>query len=151
MEQPVDSQQFIKGFLKEGVDSGVSVDTMAKLALHAEDRIKERLKMPPSSIKEIQAAVDRMWFGFGRTKLSETYYYIPIRDKNMSVKGYVALQRVGKPGKGRLVVSTILDGSMKPRGHNIGNFFNLQIAGFCLSDGYTPAKYNGMPPLPDNR
>lgn len=124
---------------------------MNKDALHAGDRIKERLNMPPESIDQIQKAVDRMWFSFGRKKLNETHYYIPVKDHENIVKGYVALQRVGNPRRSRLVVTTVLDRNMKPKGSNIGSFLNTQVNGHYLSDGYQPKKYDKLPDLPNNK
>ena len=46
--------------------------------LHAHERGQERLQLPKESVDEIQQLTDKMWYGYGRTKLFGTKYYTPL-------------------------------------------------------------------------
>lgn len=145
-------KSFVKGFIKQGVAKGFSIKEMEKKALHAHERIEERLNLPAESVDQIQKAVDSMWYKYGRGKLNEARYYTPIRDPNAVIQGYAALQRVGKhPYSSRLIVTTILSKDMKPRGSNIGHFFNAAVPGFYVDKTPKLEKYDGMDPVPNNK
>lgn len=123
-----------------------------KEALHAHERGQERLNLPRESIDAIQKKMDKIWYSQGRQKLrSGSYYYSPLRDPDKNILGYATFQRVGKtPYTSRLVLTTILDKHMKPRGDNIGNFFaDHSVKGEYQPSGYQIEKYKGMDPIPD--
>jgi len=123
MPEKLNRQSFVKGFLKKGMAYGITLPKMQKVALHAHERIVERLHLPAESVDQIQKAVDRMWFGYGRNKLHDVNYYAPIKDHDNCLQGYAAFQRVGKhPYSSRLVLTTVLNKTMTPRGSNIGRF-----------------------------
>ncbi len=121
---------------------------MYKEALHAHDRGQERLKLPAESVDEIQRLADRMWYSHGRKKLNNEKYYTQLVDHQKRLLGYATFQRVGKPNRNRLILTTILSKHMKPKGDNISHFFDGKIKG-----SYTPKpelqKYDGMHPIPD--
>lgn len=122
------SKSFVKGFMREGCSKGITLPKMQKIALHAHDRIQERLSLPPESADQIQKAVDKMWFSFGRGKLHASNYYAPIKDHDSCLQGYAAFQRVGKhPQSSRLILTTVLGKHMRPRGTNIEHFLNSSV------------------------
>lgn len=126
---------------------------LIKVALHAHDRGLERLKLPKESLVAIQKATDKMWYSQGRQKIrSGSYYYSPVRDPDKNILGYAAFQRVGStPYSSRLVLTTILSKEMRPRGDNIGHFFDDPNAKFKgqYQSGFQIEKYKGMDPIPD--
>lgn len=123
---------------------------MHKEALHAHDRGSERLNLSSASIDEIQKAVDRMWFSGGSKKLTGDNYYSDIRDPKRNLLGYAVYKRIGNLQKRpRLVLASILNKDMKPKGGNISSFFQTQIKdnGVKL---HIPKMHEGFPPLPNN-
>ena len=124
---------------------------MNKTGAHAHDRGKERLNLNPESINALQRAVDKMWFGGGHRKLPDNHYHVNIRDPHKNLIGYAALKRINDQGKRpRLILASILNKHMKPRGTNISEFIHTKIHdnGVKL---HTPDKYKGMDPIPDNK
>jgi hypothetical protein len=101
---------------------------MNKTALHAHDRGAERLNLSPQTIDEIQKSVDRMWYGGGHKKLTGSHYYSDIRDPKRNLLGYAAYKRIGNlKQKPRLILASILNKEMKPKGNNISNFFHTSV------------------------
>ncbi|NBQ68936.1 MAG: hypothetical protein EBU46_08940 [Nitrosomonadaceae bacterium] len=143
-------KSFVKGFIKQGCDKGITLPKMQKIALHAHERIQERLQLPPQSADEIQKAVDRMWFGFGRRKLHDVNYYAPIKDHDSCLQGYAAFQRVGRhPHSSRLILTTVLDKTMKPRGSNIGHFLNTAVKADYKPVAHQPERFKQFDSIPD--
>ena len=125
---------------------------LIKQALHAHDRGQQRLNLPKESIDQIQKSMDKIWYSHGRQKLrSGDHYYSPLRDHEKNILGYATFMRVGKtPYTSRLVLTTILSKHMKPRGDNIGHFFNNHtVKGDYQPSGYQLEKYKGMAPIPN--
>jgi hypothetical protein len=81
-----------------------------KGASHAEDRIEERTPLPRSTIRPLQAAVDKM-------ALSPGSYHLPLRGKDGEVVGYAQFKAV--PNRDRPVLATVLHKYMSPSGQNI--------------------------------
>jgi hypothetical protein len=81
-----------------------------KGASHAEDRIEERTPLPRSTIRPLQAAVDKMGLPPGS-------YHLPLRDKDGKVVGYAQFKAV--PRRDRPVLATVLGKYMSPSGQNI--------------------------------
>jgi hypothetical protein len=81
-----------------------------KGASHAEDRIEERTPLPRSTIRPLQAAVDKMGLPPGT-------YHLPLRGKNGEVVGYAQFKAV--PNRDRPVLATVLHKYMSPGGQNI--------------------------------
>ena len=81
-----------------------------KGASHAEDRIEERTSLPRSTIRPLQAAVDKM-------ALSPGSYHLPLRGKDGNVVGYAQFKAV--PNRDRPVLATVLHKYMSPSGQNI--------------------------------
>ena len=129
----------------------MNVEAILKLAeiLHAHERGQERLQLPKESIDEIQRVADKMWYDYGRKKLFSDSYYTPLRSKDNNLLGYATFQRVGKPYRSRLILTTILSNKMKPKGDNIGSFFNAQVQGIIPKDPNAPKPFKQMDPLPD--
>jgi hypothetical protein len=123
-------------------------EKIARDLLHAHIRGAERLKLSPEVVDNIQKQTDKMWYSYGRKKLQGEKYYSPIRDHNKSVVGFATFQRVGQPNRNRLILTTILSGHMKPRGDNIGSFFDLSVPGQYPMVN-EPEKFKGMDPIPD--
>ena len=122
---------------------------LEKVALHAHDRIQERLKLPRESATEIQKAVDQMWFSYGRRKLHDTNYYAPIKDPDQCLQGYAAFTRVGQhPYSSRLILTTVLAKHMKPRGSNIGGFFNAKVQAICTPKVEQIGRFTKFDPIP---
>lgn len=128
----------------------MKVIELIKQSLHAHERGQQRLNLPPSSVDEIQKMVDKMWYSRGRKKLTESNYYSPLRDPSQNIIGYATFQKVGNPYRSRLVLTTILSSEMKPRGSNIGNFFNDSVPGIYPAT-YQAKPYTGMDPIPDQK
>lgn len=128
-------------------------ESLLKLArdlLHAHIRGQERLRLAPETVDAIQKATDRMWYSYGRRKLRGDVYYSPLRDNSQGgVVGYATFQKVGRPNRSRLILTTILSRDMKPRGDNIGNFYDLKVPGEYPKNPNEPGKYQGMDPVPD--
>ena len=144
------NKAFVKGFISKGCAAGVSLPKMQKMALHAQDRIQERLKLPPQSADEIQKAVDKMWFSFGKHKLHDHNYYAPIKDHDDCLQGYAAFQRVGKhPYSSRLILTTVLDKTMRPRGSNIGHFLNTKVKANYQPIAHQAEKFKAFEAIPD--
>ena len=89
-----------------------------------------------------------MWYSHGRSKLKGNNYYSPLRGHDRGIIGYAAFQRVGNPGRSRLILTTILSKEMKPKGDNIGSFFNHAVQGIYPMGENEPQKYKGMEPIP---
>lgn len=101
---------------------------MNKLALHQHDRGAERLNLSRESVDSIQKAVDKMWFSGGYKKLGDNFYHLNIRDPNKSLLGYAALKRINNEGRRpRLILASILQKHMKPRGTNISHFVDATV------------------------
>lgn len=123
---------------------------LAARILHQHIRGQERLNLSPESIDKIQKDTDKMWYSHGRAKLNGSNYYSPLRDPQQNLIGYAAFQAVGKnPYSKRLILTTILSKSMKPRGDNIGAFFDLKVPGTYPSDPNAPKPFKGMRAIPD--
>ena len=123
---------------------------MIKLSLHQHDRGKERLNLSPSSVDSLQKAVDQMWFSGGHKKLPEDYYYSQIRGPHRKLLGYAAFKRINQDGKRpRLILSTILNSGMKPRGSNISHFFDHSIRDNQIKLE-VPERFKGLPKVPNN-
>ena len=122
---------------------------MVKDALHPHERGKERLNLPPESVDQIQQVADKMWYSYGRKKLQGTNYYSPLRDPKKNLIGYAAFQRVGQPYRGRLILTTILSREMKPRGDNIGSFFDNAVQGIYPVSPNEPEKFTRFDPVPN--
>jgi hypothetical protein len=121
---------------------------MNKLGLHAHTRGQSRLNLSRESIDALQRTADRMFYSGGHNKLKGEKYYSVIRDPRANLLGYAVYRRVGdEKRKPRLVLASILNKNMKPKGSNISNFFNTVI-----KDNNTklnvPATFPGMPPIP---
>ena len=117
---------------------------------HAEIRGKERLELSPEATQHIQKLTDAMWYSHGRKKLTGDMYYSPLRNStDHGISGYAAFRKVGNPGRNRLILTTILSKEMKPKGNNIGSFFNADIPGIYPKSSVEPKKFEGMPPIPD--
>jgi hypothetical protein len=122
-------------------------------ASHAVERGQERLKLPPESVKKIQQMADRMWYSEGRKKITGgTEYYAPLRDHTHSVIGHAGFRKIGNPYRSRLILTTILSGHMKPKGTNIGSFFDesRQVSGIYPTS-HLPQKFNRFDPVPNSK
>jgi len=100
---------------------------MFKLADHAHDRGEERLNLSSDSVDSLQRAIDKMWYSHGRYKLKDNNYYSKINDPRKNLLGYAAMKRVGNVGRSRLILASILNKDMQPRGTNISHFLDTKI------------------------
>jgi hypothetical protein len=102
---------------------------MNKCAFHPEERAFERLKLDPSSVAAIKADIDKMWFARGQHFLKGDHFYSRINDNNMNLLGYAAMKRVNTAAgkRPRLVLSTFLHKSMRPRGTDISHLINSSV------------------------
>ena len=102
-----DANDFFSSFDRP-MDSGPPY--AVKGASHAEDRIEERTPLPRSTIRPLQAAVDKM-------SLPPGSYHLPLRDKDGALVGYAQFK--GVPNRDRPVLATVLHKYMSPSGQNI--------------------------------
>jgi hypothetical protein len=124
---------------------------MEKEALHQHERGKERLNLSPESVNSLQRAIDRMWFGGGHKKLTDNYYHVHINDPNNQLLGYGALKRVNASGKRpRLILASILNKHMQPRGTNISHFIDHKLHDNKVKLNTTD-KFDGFDPAPNNK
>ena len=123
---------------------------LLKNAAHAHDRGAERLQLPPESVDHIQKMTDKMWYGGGRNKIVGNEFYSPIRDSQKNIHGFAAFKRVGSnPYSSRLILTTILSQGMKPKGTNIGHFFDGAVHGKHPELG--PKKFQKFDAIPGTK
>ena len=122
---------------------------LIKQALHAHDRGQERLQLPRESVDRLQKITDKMWYGGGRKKLQGTHYYTPLTDEKNALLGFAAFRKVGRYGRNRLLITTILAPNMRPKGDNIGNFFNASIPGIVAPHPNALPPFKGFQKVPD--
>jgi len=123
---------------------------MNKKAGHPEDRGRERLNLSPESVKSLQTAVDKMFFGGGYKKLTDNHYHLSIRDPHKNLLGYAALKRINASGKRpRLILASILHKSMRPRGSNISHFVDADIKDNGVQFD-SPKQFKELPAIPNN-
>ena len=118
---------------------------------HVLERGQQRLQLPRESVEKLQAAADKMWYQQGgRNKLHGTDYYSPLQDPNHNTVGYVGFRKVGNPGRNRLILTTILAKHMRPKGDNIGSFFDSAVQGIYPVSPNELKPFPGMPKVPNN-
>lgn len=120
---------------------------LLKLASHAAARGKERLNLPPESIKQIQSTVDKMWYSGGNKKLYDNFFHVPLVDQDNNTLGHAAFTRIGKnPFSSRLILSTILSKEMKPKGTNIGHLVDTEVkADFPIAPRLSAKDFKKVP------
>ena len=123
---------------------------MNKEAAHQHDRAKERLGLSPQNVDAIQKSIDRMWYSSGRKKLTDNNYYSRIKDPRSNLLGFAVMKKVGPQYNSRLILASILNKDMKPKGHDISSFFETKLHDNNV-DMYTPKFFPGMPELPNNK
>lgn len=92
---------------KESLGSWIHV---VKWAAHAEDRLRERTKIPEENLQLLRNAVMAMG-------LSPGHYYLPMRDQAGVVLAYAQWKPV--TDQQHPVLATVLAGHMMPKGQNL--------------------------------